>query len=72
MLVIIGLIVAVYALCRLAQVVFEMTAESQDSWKGPPFPARFLIVAVISAIGITFLLVLTFILVIAGLGNGGV
>ena len=66
MLQIIGLIVAVYAICRLALVAFEMTEGTSGVWKGLPFMTRFIIVAVISGIGVLTLVVLTACLLLSG------
>lgn len=72
MLVIVGLIVAVYAICRLVQVVFEMTPEADDGWKGISYPVRFIIIAVVSALGILLLLALSSCLMFGFGGHGGI
>lgn len=65
MLQIIGLIVAVYAAARLAQVPVEMTARKEE-WLGTPFALRFWYVAVVSLAGLFLLIVLTLFLLTAG------
>jgi hypothetical protein len=67
---IIGLIVAVYALVRLAQVPVEMTV-GKETWLGFPFQVRFLAVAGASGIGIAILLLLTLALLFQGSGPSG-
>jgi hypothetical protein len=62
---IIGCIVAVYAICRLAQVAFEITREPDaKTWGGLPFVFRFVIIIGISTGGIVILLGLTVLLLV--------
>ena len=56
MLQIIGLIMAVYAVCRLGQVGFEMGNGSGEVWNGLPWLVRFVIVRSISLLDIIVLL----------------
>jgi hypothetical protein len=71
MLQIIGFIVAVYAICRLAQVAFELTNSNGDRlWNGLPFSTRFIVVASISGVGILILGALSMCLLFHGAGPG--
>lgn len=65
MLQIVGLIVAAYALCRLAQVPFEMSG-AKEEWLGAPLMVRWIIVATVSGLGILAIAALTLMLLASG------
>jgi|GEM_PF-5900900 len=58
---IIGLMVASYALARMAQVPIEMSG-AKDVWLGLPFQVRFFILAGISAFAFLVIGILTLLL----------
>ena len=66
---IIGLIIAVYAMCRLAQVTFELS-EGSNYWKGMPYIARFSVVMSVSVVGLAAIGMLTLMLLFSGVDNG--
>jgi hypothetical protein len=59
----IGLIVAMYAICRLVQVPIEATAR-QEKWLGLPLLPRWVALATVSVVGIMVIGLLALVLLI--------
>jgi hypothetical protein len=57
----IGLIIAVYAVCRLAQAPLVMVIQGK-TWEGLPFSTRFTIVVAVSSAGAFIIALLTLLL----------